>query len=178
MRGMTDQPQDLADAPPWLREAIGLYRSGDPLDMGSEPALYRAMAFVDQHLHVGVPWCGALVAHCLRKTLPDVPVPRGHLRARPWTRWGRATTPRPGAIMTFWRYHPSSPFGHVGFYWDEDADSVHVLGGNQHDRITITPYSKDRVITCRWPESVDGLASDASAGRAAAKPAIDADRFV
>lgn len=151
---MPDQHDELPpDAPPWLREAASLHRSGDPLDLGSEPALYRAMAFADRYLHVGFPWCGAFVAHCLRKTLPEVQVPNGHLRARPWTRWGRATTPRPGAIISFWRFHPLSPFGHVGFYWSEDADYVHVLGGNQRDdRITITRYPKDRITGCRWPD--------------------------
>ena len=152
MRDTMDQDDDFTAGAPWLREAVRLHRSGGPLDMRSEPALYRAMACVDKHFHVGIPWCGAFVAHCLRETLPEIQVPRGHVRARPWTRWGRATTPLPGAVMTFWHYYRSSPFGHVGFYWAEDADSIHVLGGNQRDRISITRYAKDRVIACRWPE--------------------------
>ena len=56
--------------------------------------------------------------------------------------------------MTFWRYHRSLPFGHVGFYWAEDTSNVHVLGGNQRDRIAIR-YPKDGVIACRWPEGED-----------------------
>lgn len=148
---MIDQHEIPTNSLPWLREATRLLRSGDPWDMQTEAAIYRAMAFADKHLHIGVPWCGAFVAHCLRKALPEVKIPRGHLRARPWTRWGRATSPRPGAIMAFWRLHPSSPLGHVGFYWAEDAQSIHVLGGNQRDRIAITPYPKERVIACRWP---------------------------
>lgn len=145
-------PDELSVGPPWLREAIDLYRSGNPLDMRAEPAPHRAIAYLDRHLHIGAPWCGIFVAHCLRKTLPGTKIPRGHMRARPWMSWGRATTPQLGAVMVFWHYFRGSPFGHVGFYWGEDEDNIHVLGGNQHDLITTTRYSKSRLIGCRWPE--------------------------
>lgn len=142
---------EQTDDVPWLHEAQDLCRSGSPLDMTAEPPLYRAWAFADRHLHLGIPWCGIFVAHCLRKTIPGIHVPRFHMRARPWSRWGHATTPRPGAVVVFWRYFRRSPFGHVGFYWAEDADEIHVLSGNQSDRMKISKYPKDRMIACRWP---------------------------
>lgn len=142
---------EYTDVVPWLREAQDLHRAGSPLDMTAEPPLYRASAFIDRHLHVGLPWCGIFVAHCLQKTMPGISLPRRHMRARPWSTWGQATTPRSGAVMVFWHCFRRSPFGHVGFYCGEDADGIHVLSGNQHDRITITNYPRNRIIACRWP---------------------------
>lgn len=145
---MNENDKTIASLP-WLREAAELCRSGSPLDMTAEPAGYRASAFLDRHLHIGIPWCGVFVAHCLRKTLPGIPVPRYHMRARPWSSWGHASAPRPGAV--FWHYFRGSPFGHVGFYWAGEADSIQILSGNRRDRISITRYPRDRIVACRWP---------------------------
>lgn len=137
--------------PPWLREARFLLDSGSPLDMHCEAVPYRVISLLDRHLHIGAPWCGIFVAHCLRKTMPAVTIPARHMRARPWARWGYPTWPRYGAVTVLWHYHPRSPFGHVGFCLAEDEDEIDVLGGNQRDRIAIGRYPKNRVLACRWP---------------------------
>lgn len=101
-----------------------------------------------------VPWCGLFVAHCLRTALPELDLPPLAARARPWKRWGEETRPQIGAVMLFWHYHPALPFGHVAFYWAEDRDAYHVLGGNQQDRICVQRYPKARFVTARWPAGV------------------------
>lgn len=46
----------------------------------------------------------------------------------------------------------------MGFYWAEDDDAYHVLGGNQSNSVNITRIAKDRLLSARWP--LTGLAVD------------------
>ncbi len=39
--------------------------------------------------------------------------------------------------------------GHVGFFGGLDAESVHVLGGNQGDSVSLAPFPKGRVLGVR-----------------------------
>ena len=62
--------------------------------------------------------------------------------------------------MVFWRGSPSGWKGHIGFYWAEDDDAYHILGGNQSNSVSVTRIAKERLITARWPKDgllVDGL---------------------
>lgn len=99
-----------------------------------------------------IPGCGAFVGHCLRTALPGVALPPVHARARPWESWGQPAPVQIGAVLVFWRLHPRAPFGHVGFYWAEDAEAFHVLGGNHRDGIAVERHPKARLTACRWPE--------------------------
>lgn len=99
-----------------------------------------------------IPWCGLFVGHCVGAGLPGEPLPVNPLGARNWGRAGVAcAVPQPGAIMVFWRKSPNSGFGHVAFYVGEDANSYHVLGGNQGDAVNVTRMARDRFIGARWP---------------------------
>jgi len=104
-----------------------------------------------------VPWCSAyvnFVCHLLR-------LPRSKsLRARSWLAVGaivplgeatadadivildRATPPQPSPLVL------QAP-GHVGFFAGLDATHVHVLGGNQSDRVSIAAYPRKRVLGVR-----------------------------
>jgi uncharacterized protein (TIGR02594 family) len=74
------------------------------------------------------PWCSAFVNWCLEQA--------GYERtknalARSWLDWGqKIDTPRRGCIVVFQR---EKKFGHVGFYLEETATHIKVLGGNQQN---------------------------------------------
>jgi uncharacterized protein (TIGR02594 family) len=133
-----------------MAEAERLLRRQKPRGLSRRDRL-RWIGWLDRRLPVSLPWCGLFVAHCLEAALPGIPIPHPRFRARPWETWGNPCAPQLGAVMVFWHYHPRAPFGHVGFYWAEDATSFHIIGGNQRDRVTIRPYPKDRLTACRWP---------------------------
>jgi len=85
--------------------------------------------------------------------MPDEALPTNPLGARKWNSFGKKTSPRLGAVMVFWRESRNGWKGHVGFYWAEDADAYHILGGNQANSVCVTRISKDRLLTARWPHS-------------------------
>lgn len=101
-----------------------------------------------------IPWCGLFVAHCIGATLTTEPLPNNPLSARSWMKFGGPCTPRPGAVMVFWRGSREGWQGHVAFYVGEDAKAYHVLGGNQSDSVCITRIAKDRLLGARWPATV------------------------
>jgi uncharacterized protein (TIGR02594 family) len=101
-----------------------------------------------------VPWCGLFVAHCFSQALPDEPQPTNPLGARNWLRFGMKVAPQFGAALIFWRGSRNGWQGHVGFYWAEDEEAYHVLGGNQSDSVSIARIAKARLLDATWPKSV------------------------
>lgn len=97
-------------------------------------------------------WCSAFVSYCcwiLR-------VPRSHsLAARSWLGIGRAidiSEAVPGFdVVIFWRCTKDGWQGHVGFFagLDEKAGVIHVLGGNQGDKVCVADYPIDRLLGVR-----------------------------
>jgi len=63
-----------------------------------------------------------------------------------------------GAVMVFWRGSPNGWKGHVGFYWAQDNDAYHIIGGNQANSVSVTRIAKTRLLSARWPQG--GLSSD------------------
>lgn len=96
-----------------------------------------------------VPWCGLFVAHCMSEN--GILTPRIAIRASEWAKWGTPLiNPTMGAVLVFSR----EGGGHVGFYVSEDAETYHVLGGNQGDAVSITKIKKDRCTAIRWSSQV------------------------
>jgi hypothetical protein len=60
-------------------------------------------------------------------------------------RWGRDVTasPQEGDLVVFSRRSPTESGGHVGFFIDQETDSIQILGGNQGNRISLGRYPKD-----------------------------------
>ena len=135
---------------PWLAEARRMMMAG-PDGLQGRRALLHLLGRMNRRAPWTVPWCGLFVEHCLRETLPGIETPFLPARARPWRRWGEETEPQLGALMHFWHYHPAAGLGHVAFYWAEDRDAYHVLGGNQGHRVCVQRYPKSRLVTARWP---------------------------
>lgn len=108
-----------------------------------------------------VPWCGAFVAKCLSyHFVPDNP-----LGARNWLKFGEVCDPQLGAVMVFHRGGVDGWKGHVGFYYGEDDECYHILGGNQQDSVSIARIRKTRLLGARWPEGVAQLAKQVYLGK-------------
>lgn len=136
---------------PWMSEAVrvkGLHEARN------RSALVKwfdaAVSWIDPR---EVPWCGAFVLTCIRRTCPDDVVPASPLAARSWAQFGLPVEPCLGSILVFWRGSRDGWQGHVGFYYGEDDAAYHVLGGNQSNAVTVTRISKSRLISARWPAS-------------------------
>jgi len=68
--------------------------------------------------------------------------------------------PKRGHLAIFWRTDPYSQWGHVGLFVRKDSDLIYVLGGNQDNKIKISPYKADRLLGYRElrPEYLKGWA--------------------
>lgn len=95
-----------------------------------------------------VPWCAAFVGSCL--TRAGYPSSRS-LLAKSYLTYGKALDgPALGALVVFNR--GSSPAaGHVGFVVGWDEGTVYVLGGNQGNAVTVTPFARSRALAYRQP---------------------------
>jgi uncharacterized protein (TIGR02594 family) len=96
------------------------------------------------------PWCGTFVAHCIKTA--GYPLPKHWYRAKDWLNWGvEIKQPCYGCIVVFER----SGGGHVGFVVGKDKlDRLMVLGGNQGDAVSISPFARSRVAGYRMPDKV------------------------
>ena len=80
----------------------------------------------------------------------------GKLNARSWLDVGIKTeNPIPGDIVIYWREKPDSWKGHVGIFMGYNQyGNIFTLGGNQHNEVNITVYSKDRLLGFRTLEKL------------------------
>lgn len=94
-------------------------------------------------------WCSSFV----NWSLAQVGVTgTGSALSRSWLEWGEPLeTPVVGCIAVLWREDPGSWKGHVGFFLREDAEHVHLLGGNQLEQVREHFYPRSMVIGYRWP---------------------------
>lgn len=138
---------------PWLAEAVTLWQAERPGHLEGRARMVKMIDRIDRNLPLlSLTWCGFFAGHCLEAALGEIEKPPLHFRARHWEGWGEPAEPQLGAILIFWHFAPRLPFGHIAFYWAEDDESYHVLGGNQHNSIRIVRYPKDRLVQSRWPE--------------------------
>lgn len=93
------------------------------------------------------PWCGTFVAAAFREV--GIPLPKHWYRAKAWLEWGvRLERPAFGCVVVFER----SGGGHVGYVVGQDQlGRLLVLGGNQGNRVSVAPFTTDRVLGYRWP---------------------------
>lgn len=94
-----------------------------------------------------VAWCSSFVNYCVEaagRTGTD------SQWAKDWDNWGQDSTksPKEGDIVVFSRKGETKDGkkingGHVGFFVDESATTISVLGGNQSNRVKISEYPKD-----------------------------------
>lgn len=135
----------LAAEPVWVMEArkyMGLHEVRDA-------KVLDALLDLDAS---EIPWCGAFTGMVIGKVLPDENLPSNMLWARNWEKLGTGlnkSTVVLGAIAVFAR----GTGGHVGIVVGHDETTLHVLGGNQSNSVSITRVAKDRLLDLRWPST-------------------------
>lgn len=147
----SDAPKrDLLDFFPWMTLAIrkiGLHEGNDNAELrkflkSDGPTLGDPAK---------LPWCGDFVETCIAVSLPQAPIPGNPYLARNWLKFGSTVDACFGSVLVFWRGSVSGTKGHVGFYYSEDADNFHVLGGNQSNKVSVTKITKSRLLGARLP---------------------------
>jgi len=94
-----------------------------------------------------IAWCTAFISWCLMKA--KKPYIKS-LLARDYLKYGKKTQePKLGDIAVLWRITRNSIYGHVGFFIRKDKNTVYLLGGNQNNSVTITPYPATQVLEYR-----------------------------
>lgn len=140
------------DRMPWYEEAMRLVGTREISGSKSNKVILEWADGLDiDYKDDDIPWCGLFVGHCVGSMLPDEALPSNVLGARQWSDFGEACDPQLGAVIVFWRVKKSGWKGHVGLYHSEDADTFHILGGNQSNSVNIARISKDRLLEARWP---------------------------
>lgn len=74
----------------------------------------------------------------------------GKANARSWLNVGtKVASPEPGDIVVFWRESPQSWKGHVGIFTGISFDKkrVYCIGGNQGNRVSVSGYRLDTVLS-------------------------------
>ncbi len=152
---------DIPITMPWIETAYSLIGTQENPGRGSNQAIlgWAENLEITSYDDDDIPRCGLFVAHCIGLQLPEETLPTNPLVARKWKGFGYEVTPRFGAVMVFWRGSPVGGKGHVGFYWAEDDEAYHILGGNQSNSVNVRRISKNRFLSARWPHTaltVDG----------------------
>jgi uncharacterized protein (TIGR02594 family) len=140
--------------PPWITTARGLIGTSEVVGPQHNSFISKGWArlgaswFNDDEM----PWCGFFVAHCVDSA--KLPFPGGgkFAQAKAWMEWGKASAPVLGAVIVFSR----KGGGHVGFVVGESSTHYYVLGGNQDNCVSITPFNKTTrpPLGFRWPASL------------------------
>lgn len=109
-------------------------------------------------------WCAAFVNASLGQAGVEG---TGQLNARSFMDWGTPVDqPQLGDIAVFSRGDPNGWQGHVGFYQGTNPDgTINVLGGNQGNAVSISPFSPDNLLGFRRaPEPQNALAGAQGTG--------------
>lgn len=94
-----------------------------------------------------IPWCSNFVNWVAWKSGLQY---SGKANARSWLNIGKkVTSPEPGDIVVFWRESPESWKGHVGIFLgiSPDRKRVYCLGGNQGNRVSVSAYRLNTVLS-------------------------------
>lgn len=153
-------------AVPWMDMLAELMKANEGARAGIDERDDKAL-IADWASDLGVknfdatttPWCGLNVAHAIRETCPEEPLPSNILGARNFAKLGQHVPPQWGAVLVFWRESKASGKGHVGFYAGERPGAFRVRGGNQQDSISDTWVADSRLVDSRWPGTAMALAT-------------------
>lgn len=136
--------------PKIIQEALNLLGTVEQSGTANNPIIMswaRELKLTSIYSADSVPWCGLFAAIVIKRA-GKIGV-ESPLWARNWANFGtKADKASLGDILVFVR----NGGGHVGFYIGEDATAYHVLGGNQSDKVCISPILKSRCIAVRRPE--------------------------
>lgn len=148
------------DTKPQLIEPAYLKKARSYIGIKETPgaaATAQVLGFFARAGHPGiksdeVAWCAAFTNACLEEAGC---AGSKQLNARSFLTWGKEVKkPYPGAVAVLWRNSPDSWEGHVGFFLEEDATRVRLLGGNQGNQVSAAWYPKSQLLGYREPPSM------------------------
>lgn len=96
-------------------------------------------------------WCAAFVGAMLMRGGVE---PTRKANAKSYQTWGHQVTGTGliGAVVVMNRKPPAPEWqGHVGFCCGMTNDLIHLLGGNQGDRVSIASFPRSRIASIRAP---------------------------
>lgn len=99
-----------------------------------------------------IPWCSSFVNWCMKQSMIKGTYSAS---ARSWLKWGYECEPIKGCVVILKRGKDEKS-GHVGFLIEHDESFVHILGGNQSNKVCIQKYAKHDVLGYRWAFRVIG----------------------
>ena len=95
-------------------------------------------------------WCSSFVNWCLRQVSITGTNSAAAIR---WINWGKAATPKEGAITVIHQLNAANSGYHVAFFLQDCGSHHRLLGGNQSNRVKSSLYPKAswRIVAQRWP---------------------------
>ena len=142
------QPRPVGGAP-WMQVAAGEVNQQE-WNHGDNPRIVQYLRSLNLRGGDETAWCGAFVHWCLAAV--GAPSARTGLAAA-WAKFGRAVQPTYGAITVLKPTEPGHS-GHVGFLHAMESSRVWLLSGNSSNRVRISAYPRERLISgaaFRWP---------------------------
>lgn len=145
-------PSEWQDVAPWMDVAfreLGMIEIPGPEDNPRVVEYLRTC--MDGATDDEVPWCSAFVNWSFEQTAI---IGTNNLGARSWLRWGvPLSDPKPGCVVVLWRGQKDSWKGHVGFYLGTNGTKFKLLGGNQHNSVSLDQehYAVHQLLGYRWP---------------------------
>lgn len=121
-------------------EIVGTENNPEVLKYASEPGIKGIT-------NDEIPWCSTFVNWVAWKAGLQF---SGKANARSWLNVGtKVTSPEPGDIVVFWRESPQSWKGHVAIFLgiSPDRKRVYCLGGNQGNRVSVSAYRLNTVLS-------------------------------
>ncbi|NOR74366.1 MAG: TIGR02594 family protein [Draconibacterium sp.] len=94
-----------------------------------------------------IPWCSTFINWIAWKAGLEY---SKKANARSWLNVGqKVSVPEPGDVVVFWRESPQSWKGHVGIFLGVSTDKkrVYCLGGNQGNRVSVSAYRLNTVLS-------------------------------
>lgn len=134
--------------PHWLREAREYLGQRELAGAPTAPFIARWLQQLGAWWRDDeTPWCGTAVAAWM--TACGIKPAKAWYRAKAWLDWGYDIgAPVVGAVVVFERQGG----GHVGLIVGKDRSGrLLVLGGNQGNAVSISPFDMSRVLGYRWP---------------------------
>lgn len=145
-------PQSASAIPRWLSVAIAEVGQEEIEGPENNPRIMDYFAAVPSwsgSVSDDIPWSSAFLNFAFSEA--------GYkgtntLVNKDWLKWGTPVNePKLGCVAVFWRRSPSDWAGHAAFFLERNDNTFKVLGGNQHNSVSIMEIDASRYLGCRWP---------------------------
>jgi uncharacterized protein (TIGR02594 family) len=148
---------------PWMRVARALEGEAEIAGKAANPRIVEMFKVADLPNDPAfksdeTAWCAAFANACLR--CAGYQGTKSALAAS-FAGFGfdLGRTPQSGCVVVFKPMSDGAGSGHVAFFVSEDGDRIKVLGGNQHDKVQVSSFPKEKWRAYRWPSQTAPIPS-------------------